>query len=206
MNTDELVSSLASLLGNIGTVLNDQIFAELKLAQVQMERGPLLPWFLVKEAGTSTVAGEGKLSLPSGFLREAEGGGFAILQDSKFLPLTKWDLDDLREEFEGLTGRPEYYALLGTQFWLYPVPSEVYSIQVHYYGAEPVLALGGEGNLWSQYYADLLIGLAGQNLCIHQRTLDIKPRFDEMVMLARQQLVIEHTAREMKNLELEFGG
>lgn len=205
MTTDEMISQLGSLLGDIST-LDAQILTELRLAQTQAERGPLLPWFLLKEAYTLTSAGSGVIEIPDDFLREAEDGGFAVILDGKFENLCKYGLDDLREEYEGeASGRPEYYALLGTEFWVFPLPDAEYRIQMHYYKKDTQLAVGDSGNLWSTYYPDLLIGLAGQNLCLHQRTLDIKPRFDEMVMVARQQLVVDNTAREMQNMEMSFG-
>lgn len=206
MTTNELITSLASLLGNIGTGLNAQILTELKLAQTQLERGPVLPWFLATEAYALSTVNEPKLALPVDFLREMEDGGFAVMVNNQFLAMCKHTLDDLREEFEGqATGQPAYYGLLGTQFWLFPTPDDAYRVQMHYYGKDTTLAVDDTGNLWSSHYPDLLIGLAGQNLCLHQRTLDIKPRFDEMVMAARQQLAIDQAAREVANMEMSFG-
>ena len=206
MTTDEMIANLASLLGNIGTVLDTQILTELKLAQIQAERGPLLPWFLVTEAFTLTTAGTTELALPDNFLREVEAGGFAVIKDGKFEAMCKMTLDDLREEYEGeASGQPEYYAFVGSQLSLFPTPDDAYKVQMHFYKNDIVLATGDSGNLWSTYYPDLIMGLAGQNLSIHFRAMDVKPRFDEMVMTARQQLVIENTAREMTNREMFFG-
>lgn len=206
MTTDEMIANLQSLLGKIGTVLDSEILVELRLAQTQVERGPTLPWFLIKDKKADTVVGEPRLAVPIDFLREAEYSALAILNtDNEFVILDKADLDDLREAYAGENqGLPEDYGLLGGQFWLFPVPDAIYTVKMQYYAQDAQLATGDSGNLWSTYYPDLLMGLAGVNLCLHLRALNIMPRFEQMVTVARQQMIADETAREAANRQVVF--
>ena len=203
-----MIANLRSLLGKIGTVLDAEILVELKLAQTQVERGPILPWFLIKEKYAKLTVDEPRVAIPTDFLREAEESAlYAISTAGTWTPLDKDHLDNLRKEYEGQTSAiPEKYMLLGGYFWCYPIPDSTYTVRMNYYAADTALATGDSGNLWSTYYPDLLMGLAGQNLAIHFRALDIKTRFDEMVLVARQQMLQDETGRELANFEGLMGG
>jgi len=208
MTTDEMIESLQSLLGDIGTVMDSTLLTELKLAQIKAERSPELPWFLFLEETTTTTIDEPRVELPTGFLRETEESHyFVVTTTGEYIALKKEDLATLRSKYEDEeSGLPEYYAILGSYLWCYPKPDAEYTVSMHYASKDSTLATGDSGNLWSTYYPDLLIGLAGQSACTAFRALDIKPRFDEMAALAAQQIITDNVAREMTNREDSYGG
>lgn len=211
MTTDEMISAMQAYLGNIGTILDSQILVELQLAQTQCERGPIWPAFLKDQRQYLTTADEPRVQLPAGFLKEVENDALYVLFNGDYIALKKDYLQDLRDEFEGVSATtagvtaPTYYALEGNYFWIYPTPSETVTLRMHYYKQDTTLALGNSNN-WSTYYPDLLMGLAGQNLSSSFRAPEIKPRFDEMVMVARRQMLQHETGREVANMEQSYGG
>jgi hypothetical protein len=206
MTTDEMIVNLQGLLGNIGTILDARMLVELKLAQTKAERGPILPWFLIKNK-YATIVGEPRVALDTDFLRETEMSAYYVVNEGRYYKLLKDDLDDLRPEYEHQdNGFPKYYGLLNGYLWAYPKPDSAYRVEMQYATADTVLATGDSGNLWSTHYPDLLIGLAGQNLAVTFRALDVKPRFDDMVKEARTQMLMDNTAREVVNFEASYGG
>jgi hypothetical protein len=180
---------------------------ELRLAQTKAERGPILPWFLIKQKKATMTIGEPRVAVDSVFLRETEKSAYYVVDEGRYYKLIKDDLDNLRPEYEHAdNGFPKYYDLLNGYLWAYPKPDKAYEVRMHYPTADTTLATGDSGNLWSTYYPDLLIGLAGLNLSTTFRALDVKPRFDEMVAEARRQMVVDETAREITNFEGNYGG
>lgn len=202
MTGNEMISTIAELLGRIGTALDAQILLQLKLAQRIAERGPTLPFFLHKEASGTLTIGEPKLAIAEDFLREVEPGDFGITAESKYRLLRKWDFDSLRSAYTGETPAVgDGYALKGAYFWIYPIPDQAYPYVYTYYARDSAIAADDNENLWSLNYPDLLMGLAGQKLCAIIRALEVKPVFDEMASLALKQLIADETAREVANLE-----
>lgn len=208
MTPDEMVAHLASMLGNVGDTLDSQALTELKLAQIQAERGPVLPWFLVQQTQDSTVAEQENLAFPTGFLRAVESGHLFITSTAGVKTrLRRKDYDYLQGKYSGsASGQPVYYAALGSQFYFFPTPDVAYTITFFAYTADDVLESGGAANLWSTYYPDLLMGIAGLRLTEHQKEHMARPRFEEMVASALRQLEQDETARENTNREDEFGG
>ena len=208
MTTDEMIAQIASLLGKIGTVIDSEILLELKLAQIKAERSPELPWFLEVEKETTMTIGEPRVQLPVDFLRERERSAYYVqLTDSSLVRLVKDDLDDLRVTYPvSGTGQPKFYDIMGGYLWAYPAPDQAYTVQMHYSKRDTELALADSGNLWSTYYPDMLMGLAGQRACMAMRAFDVKPLFDEMVSLAANQIIVDNVARETTNREDSYGG
>lgn len=208
MTPSEMIDNLASMLGEIGTILDSQSLVELKLAQIQAERGPVLPWFLVTPQTASTIADTEALALPPGFLRAVEGGHLFVTSSSgKKTRLRRKDYDYLTSQYSSSdTGQPKYYAILGSQIYLFPTPDAAYTISYVSYIADEVLTADGSANNWSTYYPDLLMGIAGLRLTEHQKEHIARPRFEEMVASALRQLEQDETARENTNREDEFGG
>lgn len=207
MTTDEMITTLQYMLGHINSVMDAHILAELQLAQLKAERGPELPWQLITTETGNTTPASAVIALPADFLKEVEGSHLYLTISSSLIRLTKKPLDDLREKYSGVENSyPGYYAILGSEFHIYPISAESLPYEFQYYAKAATPATGDSGTTWSLYYPDLLMGLAGQSLCVTRRALDIKPRFDEMVAMSWRQINVENTAREVANTEDAYGG
>lgn len=206
MTTDEMLENLASMLGNIGSGLNSVILFELKIAQIKAERGKTLPWQLIVEGTTTTQIDVPRITVPEDMLRAVEYGAFGVEVNGVYTPLKKEYMDEQQEKYAGVgSGVPEKYALIGGQLYLFPPPNDAYTVRFNYYKKDTVLVAGGESNIWSTNYPDLLMGLAGVNLCAHQRTMDILPVFTAMIKAAYDELMVANTAWEIANMEMTRG-
>lgn len=206
MTTDEMITALRSYLGNIGNLLDAEMLVELKLAQTELEHGEVMPWFLQTTATGSVSAST--LALPSDFLRIVETDGLWLQQASgKWTKLIRRSFEEIYEEYAGSTeGTPEYYDIVGGDIHLYPTPNIAYSYRLSYYAKDTTLALADSGNGWSTHFPTLLLGLAGLNMAMSFKAVDLYQRFEMMVAKGMRLLNTDTTAREVMDLEESFGG
>jgi hypothetical protein len=183
MTRDEAVIEIQNLLG-FTTILQEPIQRELRWAQDRLENGPIRPWFLKEDrAFTFTVAGESRILLPEGaleFLDEDEDSALWYAPDSGApdQEIIKEDLDFLiknQANFAGVDedevveqGVPQFYALSGNYFRLFPTPDAIYKIRMIYFKKDTPLTANIE-NKWLKYAPWLLIGEAGSVLSVSAR-------------------------------------
>lgn len=218
MTPDDMVTHIASLLGNVGTTINSQILQDLKNAQVELEGRGTLPYQLLKEASATTTSGEPRVAVPDDFLKEYEESAlYFVDSDGYFNALCKGFQDDNRtywnRDYSGDddTEGPKAYSLVAGYFFLYPTPSAAYTIRMYYYAKDSVLDSGGAANLWSTHYPELLMGMAGRNALMHSGVLLEEKqvalaRFEQMAQEGMRRLIASNTAREVANMELSYGG
>ncbi len=188
-----------------------EIIAALQDAQVMLERGAELPWFLLSEvASITTTDGEERMALPTDFLREWEddplwyfvagSGGDA----DTWTELAKDDLALLRSKYPG-EGAPVAYALDVKYFRIFPTPDDTYTLKMMYFKADAVLTTNIE-NQWLTYFPHLVIGEAGQLLATGLRDKDAIAIFQKWIDEGRNRMLIENEARMHASHGYTMGG
>ena len=188
-----------------------EILAALQDAQVMLERGAELPWFLLSEvASITTTDGEERMALPTDFLREWEddplwyfvagSGGDA----DTWTELAKDDLALLRSKYPG-EGAPVAYALDVKYFRIFPTPDDTYTLKMMYFKADAVLTTNIE-NQWLTYFPHLVIGEAGLLLATGLRDKDAIAIFQKWIDEGRDRMIVENEARMHASHGYVMGG
>jgi hypothetical protein len=200
MTRDEAVARIAFLLGNRSD-LDEAIRRELQVAQVQLELGPMLPWFLLSEEATAVLPlGQERIAIPDDFLREPEEEGalWLFVAGSEVpVELAKSQYDRARSVYSG-SGRPQVYAGVAGYFYLFPLADLEYTLKLIYYAADTPLATNVE-NKWLKYAPDLLCGQAGGVLAAALGNAGAAALFAAMAAGARENLSRQNTARQEAN-------
>lgn len=177
-----------------------EIIAALQDAQVMLERGATLPWFLQSEvASISTEDGEERVPIPTDFLREWEDDPLWYFiagtsgDDDTWTELAKDDLAFLRAKYPG-EGAPVAYALDVKYFRIFPTPDAVYTLKTIYYKKDAVLTTNIE-NQWLANFPYLVIGEAGQLLAAGLRDADALAIFRQWTSEGRARMLVENEAR-----------
>lgn len=210
--------------------LQEACVAEMVLAQTtRLERSAFKPWFLVSETSTTvTFPTEERIPLPRDFLQEYEEGAIAIRDyddDREDLPLyvpppfrnlVKDDYDYLQVKYPPGIGRgydyvPQAYAVVGNYITLHPAPQRTFMLRMKYYKkADTFPQPYGEGaelsNEWLTICPDWIIGETGAIIAGSYIKDDATAaKFAEQASLARQAMMIEHTARDEANRMRSMG-
>lgn len=162
----DVVETAAFRLGN-RTGLDSVIQAEVIRLQTRFERGialsppykgNFLPWFLLSENKfNNTVAGESRIRVPTDFIAEYEEGCLWIFDtNDERVPLTKDDQDVLAVKYAGLSQIPKEYALTNQYFRLYPIPDDVYKLEILVYRKQPTFA-PSTNNKWFDEAFDFVV-------------------------------------------------
>jgi hypothetical protein len=167
MDRDAAVTRIRRGLGFRGTDKNAEIIDALQDVQQELEQGDFLPWFLISEVtSASTVDGEERVALPTGFLRETDWedalyyyDGSAANAADVWNQLPKDNISYLRDVYPGV-GSPLAYALDALYYRVFPTPDDVYTLKQIFFEAALKLDNNIE-NKWLQYAHELLIGEAG---------------------------------------------
>jgi hypothetical protein len=157
--------------------------------QKEMEHQPTLPWFLREETLTMTsVAGDERMALPAGFLKEWQDDPMRIrvVDDTTGLfvwrKLSKDTPEYLRDTLQsaGTPGIPQAYNRDAVSFILYPTPDDIYTFRMIYYKEDAPLTSDIE-NKWLKNLPYLLIGLAGMRVSGASRDKEAMQTFGMMV-------------------------
>lgn len=164
MTRDEAVALVHQTLG-FRTDQATNIVTNMKLAQQTLEKGPIMPWFLLSEGSTRrTELNERRVRIPTDFLREYEEGTLTYVPDDATLEevdLIKDSREILQEEYGSLAaGPPEKYSLDGYYFNIFPLPDDDYLLKMRYYKQAALLTTNIE-NEWLLEIPLLIIGAAG---------------------------------------------
>lgn len=211
MTRDECVSMIQEQLG-FRTNLATNIVSYMKLAQITLEQGPTLPWFLISEQNyITTVANEQRLVLPTDFIREIDEARFVYIPDSAEddtspVDLVKDDYDDLATQYkDAMAGPPEAYALIGKYFRIFPTPDDLYTIKMIYYKKDDTLDTNIE-NLWLANVPKLFMGLAGKDIATPLRDTEAYKTFSSWESEGRLLLLNFTEARMHANRVYQQGG
>lgn len=205
MTRDEAVTRIQNTLG-FRTDQTSNIQTALKDAQVKLEQGAELPWFLLTEISTSTsTPDEERVSLPTDFLREYEEDPLWYVDSAgAWHVLAKDDLETLRADYAG-AGAPIAYALDPKYFRLFPTPDDNYTLKFIYYATDTVLTTDVENN-WLKYFPYLMIGEAGRLFAPGLRDAAAVKQFQQWALEGRREMTVANEARMHSSRRYIMGG
>jgi hypothetical protein len=168
MLRDEAVSLIALQLGN-RTDLNTTIVQVMQLVQdTELEQtGVMLPWFLLSEDSTTTIApGVRRVALPNDFILEDEDWGLGRENDNgDVVWLEKCDYDVLLQKFRECAGPLQAYSINGGYYYLFPVNNDAAEVlHMRYYAKAESVADSNIENAWLKHAPDALIAFTGYYL------------------------------------------
>lgn len=147
----DLKTSVANYLGrsDLTTVIPDFIrFAELRMARDLRTRQ------MLKSATTSTISGDGTVSLPTDFLEIRD----LHVQGSPRFPITYLSPSAFtRDAPADESGKPVYYTILASDFLFAPMPDTNYTLEILYYAKPTVLSDTTSSNVFLANYPDALL-------------------------------------------------
>ena len=146
-----LQATIASYLAR--TDLTSEIPEFIRLAEDRLLRD-LRIRNLIKVATTKTTAGDATVSLPFDFvsMKDLHIQGNPT-QTVKFLSTSNF----FRNAQTSISGLPNRYTLLGSEFQFAPIPDSVYTLQMVYFHRPPYLSDTNSSNLWLANTPDLLL-------------------------------------------------
>lgn len=123
-------------------------------------------WFLQNEATALTVAGTNKIAVPTDFI---EGYELSYADGSQRIILEPRTWAWMRDQAESLSARgiPTHWAYFADQFWFYPTPDAIYTLQLSYLRRLPALASDGDTNAWMTHGEELIRCRAMMDLTSH---------------------------------------
>lgn len=189
-----------------------EIIDDLQTAQIELEAEGELPWFLlVEEVSIAVTSGDRTVAVPTGFIRQHEEGGLFLFdstadEDEQWTQLEKATPETLRLAYQSGTGAPAAYTLVGSEFQIYPIPDDDYTLKLtKYYAKDDVLDTDIE-NEWLGKAHKLIIGVAGQKIAESLRDAGALQTFSSMEAEGRMELNTFQTAREEHGQVRQMGG
>lgn len=181
------------------TDLVDKIISRLKEEQRSQEMGRTLPWFLIEEDATLTLAAAANtVALPANFLRplDIEPMRYTVSGSTTPRYVTRKDFDKAISAYGSSDAAgPQVYALRTNSLYFFPTAAEEYTLTWSYYKHDVVLDTEIE-NLWLEHAPEVLIGGAGTRIALDARDKDAISIFSEMYKAASSSLFRETVARE----------
>jgi hypothetical protein len=209
MTRDEAVAEVRKGLGfrPSETSLNDNIVAELKAAQRDLEQGKSLPWFLLQENVSVTLpAGNYTIPLPVGFIREEESQPLRYIEENdrqvRVVRRVLWDA--ISAYRHAAPGAPKVYVILNTTVYFLPPTDKNYNFFWSYYKTDTVLTTNIT-NQWLTFAPDLMIGEAGRRIAMKLRDSEAIAVFDSMRKDARVALFAEQVVRDESGGPISLG-
>lgn len=210
MLRDDAVNLIALQLGN-RTDLNATIITAMQLVQdTELEAtGVLMPWFLLTEsASTVLAAGEARVALPNDFILEDEDWGLGIEDENGVIKwLRKEDYDVLQATYGDGTGKPKYYSLNGSYFYMFPKnPDADEVIHMRYYARADNITSGNIENAWLKHAPDAVMAYTG--FYIADRILqnaELASKFAAAKQAAFVRLVTHNESRMHANRQYRMG-
>lgn len=204
-----------------GTNLRIEIIDELVAAQVKLEEGPTLPWFLL-DRKTKVVTGvHSEVLLTTDFadfLRVWDGGrGLEVLDpnvtdvDEEPYKVVPFD-DDLTVVLQKHSGSvtdsvtlPKIAFQEGDTIFIRQEQKIDRTYRLHAYWKDPTVPATGVTTLWSINFSDLLMNMAGREIAWTLRDDASQTRFTEDLTLARSNFIRAVAARADAGQEHEMG-
>lgn len=124
--------------------LSDQVPNFMALCEEEFNRRFRNPE--MEEVTTLTVtSGDETTTLPDDFLQAKE---LHFISDSQIYRLEELKYSELRAkwDYQGTTGKPQDYAIVGDQLYLGPVPDATYTLNLTYWQTITPLSLDNESN------------------------------------------------------------
>jgi len=190
------------------TGLDADVVVELQQAQLDLELGEFLPWFLTKAlSGLTTTANVRAVALPSDFLRETDHKWWLTTTDGA-KELYKGSYDELyaRERFGSDYLTSNYYAIVGTSMYHFPTPTTAMAIEGFYFAKDATLAAAETENNWLTWAPGVLVAKAGMRMGRTLRDEQVIGLFKEDYIEAYNKLIAANIAREQAALNAVMGG
>jgi hypothetical protein len=109
---------------------------------------------MLKSATTSTISGDGTVSLPTDFLEIRD----LHVQGSPRFPITYLSPSAFtRDAPADESGKPVYYTILASDFLFAPMPDTNYTLEILYYAKPTVLSDTTSSNVFLANYPDALL-------------------------------------------------
>lgn len=211
MDRDSAIDLLLQRLQRVGdTDVQARILSEMQYVQdYVLEGGEFLPWFLLSEnLSVNTTASEERITLPTNFLREYEGGALWVFDpsESQYIELKKDDYDFLLNRYPTELEIPKAYALDGFYFRLKPTPDIVYTLRIKCFLKDTVLTSNIENN-WLKYAGDWLMAETGARVAsFHIRNSKLADEFKSEAATAKNRVFVFNEARKHANRRYVMGG
>ena len=130
-------------------------------------------WFLEGEATASTVADQQDYDVPSDFL---EADQITLTKSNIRYPLKRrpWSWLRYRNIDTVVTSQPWNWSYYCDQIWLWPVPDEVYTLQISYLKRLTALSADADTDDWLTHGEELVRNRALYELCKHPTVRDFE--------------------------------
>jgi hypothetical protein len=111
---------------------------------------------MLKSATSPTVAGDGKVALPTDFLEVRD----LYIRGNPRVPVSYLSPSAFtRDARADESGKPVFYTVLASEFLFAPVPDTAYTLEILYYGKPTLLSNANSSNVFlANYYDALLYG------------------------------------------------
>jgi len=152
-NYSDLKTTVANYLGR--SDLTTQIPDFISLAETRLAR-ELRTRQMLKSATSPTVAGDGKVALPTDFLEVRD----LYIRGNPRVPVSYLSPSAFtRDARADESGKPNYYTVLASEFLFAPIPDTAYTLEILYYGKPALLSNANSSNVFlANYYDALLYG------------------------------------------------
>lgn len=212
MLRSEIISLIQARLGN-RSGLDDQIIAEMGLAQTYFEQAPELPWFLRKISTDLYVfPGTFRVALPVDFIREYEDVPLYYVTDPQNIPLQKGEYDRWQmlygdKSVPTTDPNPVAYSLSGPELYVFPRVQETKQLEQNYYAKAQTLT-GGEDieTVWTAQVPLLFVGYVGAQIARHLRDPEGVSLFTADYQQAADVLRRENESRKQAAMQVFMGG
>lgn len=214
MNRADMITRIRRRLG-YNTGLNAAIITDaIDDAQNELEELMEKPWFLESEEATiECTPSEERVPVPSNFLSLIpEQDLYVVDNNSVRWPLTPLTTAQLRRTDQlilsnrVITGVPQFYALQGEYFRLYPVPQSNYQLKLIYYKRLVKMTADEDENDWAKHTPNSLIGKAGMIITAANGDAERYMEFEKTYTNAYAALMVASEAREHAGMQYVRGG
>lgn len=204
LTRDQIIALVLGRLGRQETnaYLVASAKSELALIQTRLEGGAFMPWFLLSGEITtlSTQANVRTVDLPANFLREYEDFPtyrYVTGAAQPYVRMNKDEFDILESKYgEDSPGTPLEYALVGSQFHLFPTPNAIFPLRTEYFQTDTALSDSVATNLWTANASDLLVAELGYIMAGYRRDKPMQDTFMADISRAMGRLITFDEARK----------
>lgn len=209
MDRDTAVLRVADGLG-FKTGMDARIVLRMQEAQRYLEQGKTLPWFLIEEDDTLTLAeGENSVALPEDFLRETDEGLMRYTPTGYTYPtyVKRRDFDDSMDAYSDVApAGPKVYVVRKASLYFFPSADRAYTLTWSYYKRGALLSAGDTENEWLEFAPEVLIAETGKRMARDLRDAGALQLFTDMYSEARDALYREMIVRELASGPSQMGG
>lgn len=203
MDKATIVKTVAYRMGNIRN-MDSIINTEIDITVDRLEGQEFCPWFLLSENNYyEGLAGENRIPVPAGFIREYEEGALYLSKSDGTVRLLCKKSQDQLTDLMGTTGVPTHYALTNQYFRVFPIPLEDFKVELLFFRKSATISAGE--NPWFTHAAELIIAETLWSLLASRRdkTADYWKGVsnDQLVRLKARDM-----ERRISNQELTMGG